>query len=66
MEPKHPASAQKLPPKTLTSADLRLLVCPACHHSFDLIPEALLCRGCHRRYPIVDGIPVLLTTDLHG
>jgi uncharacterized protein YbaR (Trm112 family) len=40
---------------------LRLLACPACHASltsFDA--ETVLCTGCGRRYPIRDGLPVLL------
>jgi len=39
---------------------LRLLVCPVCHQGFEVHPESLVCMGCGRGYPIVDGIPVLL------
>jgi hypothetical protein len=42
---------------------LRLLACPACHAGLTLPnPEALLCVGCGRRYPIRDGLPVLLVS----
>jgi uncharacterized protein YbaR (Trm112 family) len=40
--------------------DLRWIVCPVCHQRLLLEAEAIHCRGCGRRYPIVDGIPVLL------
>jgi SAM-dependent methyltransferase len=44
-----------------------LLVCPACHHSLDIVAEKvevsevmegnLVCRGCTSRFPIVRGVP---------
>ncbi len=41
--------------------DLRaILVCPADHHPLDDEPGALRCPQCGRRYPIEDGIPVML------
>jgi len=46
--------------RPLTSEDLRWLVCPACHQFLQLNGDSILCSGCARRYPIVDGIPVLL------
>jgi uncharacterized protein YbaR (Trm112 family) len=40
---------------------LRLLACPVCHAALALLhPNAVLCTGCGRRYPICDGLPVLL------
>jgi uncharacterized protein YbaR (Trm112 family) len=51
-----------MPP--LAPDDLRWLVCPVCHSPLTLEAEpacaAIRCTGCQRRYPIVDGIPVLL------
>jgi uncharacterized protein YbaR (Trm112 family) len=44
----------------LKSDDLKWLVCPVCHQSLALETEAVRCNGCGRRYPVVDGIPVLL------
>jgi uncharacterized protein YbaR (Trm112 family) len=44
----------------LQPADLKWLVCPVCHQSLALVAGAVRCNGCGRRYPIVDGIPVLL------
>jgi uncharacterized protein YbaR (Trm112 family) len=33
---------------------------PVCRQSLALDADALRCTGCGRRYPVVDGIPVLL------
>jgi uncharacterized protein len=42
---------------------LRLLACPACHAGLALLDvETVLCTGCGRRYPIRDGLPVLLVS----
>jgi len=45
----------------LTAESLGWLVCPACHQMLELQPESVRCTGCDRHYPLVDGIPVLLT-----
>ena len=44
----------------LLAANLSLLVCPVCHAALTLAPATLDCTGCGRRYPIVDGLPVLI------
>jgi uncharacterized protein YbaR (Trm112 family) len=44
----------------LTQADLRWLVCPVCHAQLQLAGEQIGCVGCGRRYPVVDGLAVLL------
>jgi uncharacterized protein YbaR (Trm112 family) len=45
----------------IDTAALRLLACPACHAGLTLLdPETVLCTACGRRYPIRDGLPVLL------
>jgi hypothetical protein len=46
--------------KALTDDDLRWIACPVCHKMLQLEADMILCEGCGRRYPIVDGIPVLL------
>jgi uncharacterized protein YbaR (Trm112 family) len=43
-----------------TADHLRWLVCPACRHALQLEDALIRCLGCNRRYPIIDGIPVLL------
>jgi len=39
---------------------LALLACPACQGDVQLKDNKIVCAKCHRIYPIVDGIPVLL------
>lgn len=49
----------------IDAAALRLLACPACHAGLTLLdPETVLCTACERRYPIRDGLPVLLVAVL--
>jgi uncharacterized protein YbaR (Trm112 family) len=36
------------------------LSCPACFAGLRMEAAALICTGCGRRYPIIDGIPVLI------
>ena len=36
------------------------LACPACLGAFRVDEGRLVCAGCGRSYPIVDGIPVLI------
>jgi len=46
--------------RRLTQQDLSHLVCPVCHGALQLKSDAIACTGCARRYPIVDGLAVLL------
>ncbi|HEV2484832.1 MAG TPA: Trm112 family protein [Terracidiphilus sp.] len=36
------------------------LACPACLGDLRLAETRLVCAGCGRGYPVVDGIPVLI------
>ncbi len=49
-------------PPALLAEHLSLLVCPVCHAGLTLTRETILCTGCARRYPIVDGLPVLIAS----
>lgn len=42
------------------SAALRWFACPACRGVLGTAGEAVVCGACGRRYPVEDGIPVLL------
>lgn len=42
---------------------LEILACPLCKESVELKDEKLVCIKCHRRYPIKDGIPVMLIEE---
>src|SRR5580692_11132131 len=46
--------------QSVTEENLRRIVCPVCHQSLQLEAAAIRCQGCGKRYPIVDGVPVLL------
>jgi uncharacterized protein YbaR (Trm112 family) len=46
----------------LTQATLDLLVCPVCHGALTLATDHIDCTVCHRRYPIVDRLPVLIAS----
>ncbi len=50
----------------LDPALLELLACPACKKPLvyrSAGPEALDCPACRKRYPVSDGIPVLLIEE---
>jgi uncharacterized protein YbaR (Trm112 family) len=49
-------------PPALLAEHLGLLVCPVCHAGLALEQQTVLCSGCGRRYPIVDGLPVLIAS----
>jgi uncharacterized protein YbaR (Trm112 family) len=42
---------------------LKILACPACKVSVRLEGQALICDKCGRRYPIRDGIPIMLIDE---
>jgi hypothetical protein len=48
------------PPGKLDENVLSQLACPACHGDLRCHRARLVCAACHRAYPIVDGIPVLI------
>ncbi|HUD73278.1 MAG TPA: Trm112 family protein [Dongiaceae bacterium] len=44
---------------------LEILACPLCKTEVRLTQDGagLLCNTCHRRYPIVDDIPIMLIEE---
>ncbi len=42
---------------------LEILACPACKTGVALKDDRLVCVQCGRRYPIRDGIPVMLVEE---
>ena len=42
---------------------LDILACPACKTDVKLEADRLVCIQCGRRYPIRDGIPVMLLEE---
>lgn len=42
---------------------LEILACPACRASVTLDGDEIACQGCGRRYPVKDGVPVMLVAE---
>jgi len=42
---------------------LEILVCPQCHGGLVLKEDRLVCQSCGLRYPVRDGIPVMLIEE---
>ena len=42
---------------------LKILACPACKSGIKLENDKIRCTGCNRKYPIKDGIPVMLVEE---
>ena len=42
---------------------LEILACPACKTKVSLDGDKLVCDSCRRRYPVKDGIPVMLVEE---
>lgn len=45
---------------------LEILACPACKSPVVQQQDRLVCTGCGLRYPIRDGIPVMLVDEAEG
>lgn len=53
-----------MPKRTVSPELLKILACPVCKRAVKLREEELVCVGCGRRYPIVNGIPNMLPDEL--
>ena len=42
---------------------LEILACPACQAPVRLEEDEIVCSGCARRYPIREGIPIMLIEE---
>ena len=42
---------------------LDILACPACHGDVTFKDEKIVCLRCGRKYPIKDGIPIMLVEE---
>jgi uncharacterized protein YbaR (Trm112 family) len=45
---------------------LDILACPACKTAVVLEGDRLVCRTCGRRYPVRDGVPIMLIEEADG
>lgn len=50
---------------TVSQQLLAILVCPRCKGELEYRPQesSLVCHACRLRYPIRDGIPIMLIDD---
>ena len=42
---------------------LDILACPFCKGSVSVVNGKIVCGSCGRKYPIIDGIPVMLVEE---
>ena len=42
---------------------LKILACPACKADVELKENRIVCTKCRRKYPIRDGIPIMLIEE---
>jgi uncharacterized protein YbaR (Trm112 family) len=42
---------------------LNILACPACKSDVELKDNKIVCKKCNRKYPIKDGIPIMLIDE---
>ena len=42
---------------------LEILACPVCKSDIQLQDERIVCTQCGRKYPIKDGIPIMLVDE---
>ena len=45
---------------------LEILACPACRGDVNLADDKIICQRCGLRYPVKDGIPIMLTEEAEG
>ncbi len=42
---------------------LDILACPSCKADVELIKDRIVCKKCGKRYPVRDGVPVMLIDE---
>ena len=42
---------------------LDILACPACQGDVEFIQDKIVCTQCGRKYPVRNGIPVMLANE---
>jgi uncharacterized protein len=53
-------STKSAPLLEFSASVVSQLACPACYCDLCLDEGRLICAGCRRAYPVIDGIPVLI------
>lgn len=52
-----------MPKRVIDPKLLEILACPICKKKVELKGKELVCVGCGRHYPIVNGIPNMLPDE---
>ena len=47
----------------IDKALLDILACPACKADIELIDNKIVCKKCHKKYQVRDGVPVMLIDE---
>ena len=42
---------------------LKILACPACKGEVELKEAKIVCKRCGKKYPVRDGIPIMLVEE---
>ena len=42
---------------------LEILACPACYGEVELKKDKVICKRCGKKYPVRDGIPIMLIDE---
>lgn len=45
---------------------LDVLACPACKGDVELKEERIVCKKCGKKYPVRNGIPIMLLNEAEG
>ena len=48
---------------TINKELLEILVCPDCRGNVEMKSEFIVCGDCGKRYPIREGIPIMLINE---
>ena len=54
---------QKTEAQPLDAKLLEILACPACKQPVKQEGDRIVCTGCGKRYPIREGIPIMLVDE---
>ena len=45
---------------------LQILICPACQGDVYFKENKIICKKCGKKYPVKDGIPIMIIEEAEG
>lgn len=42
---------------------LNILICPDCKSDVEELDGMIICKNCHKKYPIRNGVPIMLVQE---